>query len=100
MCIHITSLVVQERQAGEDLQIICFFGAIAAEDEFIIPLPFGDLMPCHSSGSSRGPGSGRLHGACIDSLHEPFLNFWSGHYLYLSILGALTVKPRGGGGGG
>lgn len=75
------SLVVQDRQAGEDLQITCFFWAIAAEDVFIIPLPFGDLMPCHGSGFSRGPGCGRLHGACIDALRVPFLNLWSGHYL-------------------
>ena len=80
MGIHITSLVVQECQAGKDLPIIRFFWAITAEDVIIIPLPFGDLMPCYGSSFSRGPDCGRLDSACVDALHVPFLDFWSGHY--------------------
>ena len=81
MCIHITALIVQEGQAGEGLQIVCFFRTIANGGAFIIPLLFGDLMPCHGSVFRNGPNSGRLQDGLIDALHVPFLNLWSGHYL-------------------
>ena len=101
MCIHFSSLVVQEPQAGEDLLIIYFFRGIAADNVIIMRLQFRDLMPCHGSGFSRGRGCGRIHGTCIDALHMHCLNSWPGHYLlYLSTIGELAVKLRDGGGGG
>jgi hypothetical protein len=96
--IHITSLVVQERQADEDVPIIGLFWAIAGEDIIIISLPFGDLLVCQELGRSRGQDGGRLHGACIAALHVSFLNFWFGHlslYVCLGALGATTVKLKG-----
>ncbi len=48
--VYIARLVVQKGQAGEDLEIIRLFAAIAAEDVLVIPLPFRDVVI--SKGSS------------------------------------------------
>ena len=60
MGIHITSLVVQERQAGEDFHMICFLRSIATEDVSVIRLSLGDLMPCRGLRSGLWLVCGRL----------------------------------------
>ena len=73
MDVHITGLIVQKRQAGEDSQIVCFFWTISTENLFVIPLPFGCLFPCHGAGLGPGRNCVPLDPR-INALNVPFLD--------------------------
>jgi len=74
MGVHIASLVVQERQAFENRQVVRRFLAIAVEDELVVALPFGNVIPCHRLGSSRRPGHWRFS-AVSRAPRAPFSDF-------------------------